>query len=152
MDGRIREFRLPTPGSRPNGVATAPDGVIWFTEFHAEKVGRLTTTGEVTDFALPAKGPPIGIVAGADSKIWVTVPAAHAICRVSPDGTEEALVMPGGIIPGLIAMGADGNLWFAEPNGMIGRFSPSGVVDQFSAVSHVRNPHAEAEQLLISGP
>jgi virginiamycin B lyase len=91
-------------------------------------------------------------VAGTDGNVWVTVPAAHAICRVSPDGTAHAFVMPASIMPGLIAAGADGNLWFAEPNGMLGRFSPSGIVDEFSAVPHGRNPNAEAEHVLTSGP
>jgi hypothetical protein len=40
--GTITEFPLPTPRSAPQGVTSGPDGAIWFTEFNAGKIGRLS--------------------------------------------------------------------------------------------------------------
>ena len=153
MDGRSQEFSLPERGAHPDGVVKAGDGNIWFTEFGAEKVGRLTMTGHITEYALAAQGPPVGIAAGPDGNIWVTVPAAHAICKLMPDGSQATYYLQGNIMPGMIAAGSDGNLWFTQPNGMLGRFTPSGIVHEFPAVPTARTAsRTEVEHLLISAP
>jgi virginiamycin B lyase len=153
MDGRIKEFRLPTTEARPDSVVRGANGDIWFTEFAGEKVGRLTMAGRLKEYALTAKGPPVGITAGSDGNVWVTIPAAHAICRLAPDGTQLAYYLPSNIMPAMIAAGSDGNLWFTQPNGMLGRFSPSGIVDEFPAVLTAKAAsRAEPARLLISAP
>ena len=48
----ITEFG-PT-GSAPSGIALGPDGALWFAETDANKIGRMTTTGRITEFALPS--------------------------------------------------------------------------------------------------
>jgi hypothetical protein len=35
------EFSVPTPNADLNGIVTGPDGALWFTEFWANKIGRL---------------------------------------------------------------------------------------------------------------
>ncbi|MBV8774169.1 MAG: Virginiamycin B lyase, partial [Deltaproteobacteria bacterium] len=40
--GWVEEFPLPSSGAHPDSVIRSADGNIWFTEFAAEKVGRLT--------------------------------------------------------------------------------------------------------------
>jgi virginiamycin B lyase len=153
MKGWVHEFPLPQPGSRPDGVVRAANGDIWFTEFGAEKVGHLTMTGHLMEYALAAHGPPVGIAAGADGNIWVTVPAAHAICKLALDGRQVAYYLQGDIMPGIIAVGNDGNLWFTQPNGMLGRFSPSGIVREFPAVPTAQTAsRVEGEHPLISAP
>ena len=152
-DGRVQEFRLPTLGGRPDGIVTSAYGDIWFTEFAAEKVGHLTTTSHIKEYALAVPGPPVGIAAGPDGNIWVTVPAAHAICRLAPDGSQETYYLQSHIMPGMVAAASDGNLWFTQPNGMLGRFSPSGMVREFPTVLTARTaPRGEAEHLLIGAP
>jgi virginiamycin B lyase len=49
---RFSEFTLPA-GSRPSAITTGPDGALWFT-YARGKVGRMTTTGAVTEFTIPA--------------------------------------------------------------------------------------------------
>src|SRR5512135_2025924 len=49
----VTEFSLPTPNSRPYGITTGPDGNLWFTEFGSDKIGRITPSGAVSEFALP---------------------------------------------------------------------------------------------------
>jgi virginiamycin B lyase len=41
----IRVFRLPTRGAEPFDVALSPDGSVWFTEFAADKIGRINGGG-----------------------------------------------------------------------------------------------------------
>ena len=45
---------LPTPFSGPRALAAGPDGNIWFSEFHASKIGRITMAGAITEFPLAA--------------------------------------------------------------------------------------------------
>jgi streptogramin lyase len=53
----------------------------------------------------------------------------------------------------MIAAGRDGNLWFTQPNGMLGRLSPSGIVYQLPAVLSARTASpTRPERLLISAP
>jgi streptogramin lyase len=37
----INEFAVPTPSAGPVGIATGPDGAIWFTEYNSNQIGRL---------------------------------------------------------------------------------------------------------------
>jgi streptogramin lyase len=41
----IREFSIPTAGSRPLTLTEGPDGAMWFTEFATNRIGRITTGG-----------------------------------------------------------------------------------------------------------
>jgi hypothetical protein len=38
----ITEFSVPTAASNPSGITAGPDGNLWFTEFNANKIGRIT--------------------------------------------------------------------------------------------------------------
>lgn len=83
-DGKISEFALPDPDAQPLGITTAPDGALWFTEASCvrkrpsrcvigNKIGRITTTGLVTEFAVPSDGSgPHSITAGPDGALWFT--------------------------------------------------------------------------------
>src|SRR4029077_3365753 len=59
-----------TPGSGPQGIAMGPDGNMWFTEFGADKIGRITPTGAVTEFPLTSGAMPFDIAAGHDGAMW----------------------------------------------------------------------------------
>ena len=62
------------------------DGSVWFTQPQADKVGRITPGGYITEVSLPAGGVPLGIAAGSDKNLWVTVVRAPVIYRVTPKG------------------------------------------------------------------
>ena len=47
---QITEFGVPDPDSRPTGITAGPDGALWFTEAGANQIGRITTSGAVTEF------------------------------------------------------------------------------------------------------
>ena len=51
----ITEFPIPTPDSGPRALAAGPDGNIWFSEFNASKIGRITPAGR--DHRVPAAAP-----------------------------------------------------------------------------------------------
>src|SRR5260370_21972743 len=61
----VREFPIPTPNSDPIGIAAGPDGALWFAEENtSNKIGRITTTGVITEFAAPTLNVSGGIPAG----------------------------------------------------------------------------------------
>lgn len=80
-DGNITEFALPNPDAQPWGITTGPDGALWFTEASCvrqqdsrcivgNKIGRITTTGSITEFTLPSDGGgPHSITTGSDGAL-----------------------------------------------------------------------------------
>lgn len=49
----ILEYTVPTAASTPARIVTGPDGNLWFTESDANKVARISTSGAITEFAIP---------------------------------------------------------------------------------------------------
>jgi len=135
----ITEFSLPA-GSSPSGIATGPDGNLWFTEFSVNpKIGRLTTTGEITEFPTPRPfATPAGIVVGPDGNLWFTQADFEMgfegyISRITPAGDITQFSIGG--FPYDIALGSDGALWFTDANiqaNSIGRITTAGAVTRYS--------------------
>ena len=46
----ITEYAVTTSSSGPFGVAAGPDGNLWFAEIFANKIGRITTAGIITEY------------------------------------------------------------------------------------------------------
>src|SRR5712692_3565672 len=54
VQGRFKEFIVPTANSGPGGIIKGPDGAFWFTEVNTNKIGRITTAGVFTEYTLLA--------------------------------------------------------------------------------------------------
>ena len=50
----MTEYSLPTSFSIPQGITAGPDGNIWFAETHNNKIGRITPSGRLTEYRVPA--------------------------------------------------------------------------------------------------
>ena len=144
----VTEFPLP---NYSGGIAAGPDGAIWFTEGNplgnpsgpnaVDRIGRITTGGVISEFALPAGSAPAGIVTGPDGNLWFTETSGNKIGRITPLGTVTEFPVPtAGSRPLYITSGPDGNLWFTEETGnrtvpehpnKIGRITTSGVITEF---------------------
>jgi len=56
-----------------NFITAGPDGAIWFTDTSNNAIGQITTTGTISEFALPTAGAtPNGITVGPDGNLWFT--------------------------------------------------------------------------------
>ena len=93
---RITEYPVPPSGQRLEGIAAGADGNLWFTERDAEpggpgfqrrldpganKIGRITTKGILTEYPIPTLySEPWGIAAG----LWM----ATGLARVFAGGRE----------------------------------------------------------------
>ena len=49
----IREYALPTAGSQPGGIVAGPDGALWFYETGSNRIGRITTGGQISEYPIP---------------------------------------------------------------------------------------------------
>ncbi|MEP7353762.1 MAG: putative Ig domain-containing protein [Acidobacteriota bacterium] len=119
-------------GGLPNGIVTGPDGALWFTESSGNKIGRLTTSGLLTEYPIPTSNSyPRGIASGPDGALWFVENSANKIGRISTAGTiTEFAVSRIGI--GDIAAGSDGALWFTSYYGnYLERITTAGVISEF---------------------
>ena len=75
----MRTFAV-AAGSKPFGIAPGPDGALWYTQLEAGRIGRITISGQVTDFPLPtARSMPSVITLGGDGALWFTLNQADAV-------------------------------------------------------------------------
>ncbi|MBI4518167.1 MAG: choice-of-anchor D domain-containing protein [Deltaproteobacteria bacterium] len=147
--GPVVEFPVPTSSAKPFGITSGPDGNLWFTEADANKIGRITPSGSVVEFATLADCPgrastgfPCSITTGPDGNLWFTDDNCAQIGRVTPFGAVTKLDLPtAGSGARFIVTGADGNLWFSEGFGnRVGRITTSGVITEFSIPTGGANP------------
>jgi streptogramin lyase len=135
--------------SEPTEITAGAEGNLWFTESggaceppggRCGAIGRMTTTGAVTEFTSGITGTYMsGIALGREGDLWFTEESettrSTKIGRITPAGavTEFSAGITLESFTGQITLGPDGNLWFTEPRGgRIGRITPSGVVTEFS--------------------
>ena len=124
----------------PHDIVAGPDHNLWFTESIANRIGRITVNGDVTEFPIPSAGSgPSGIVAGPDGNLWFTEAAAGKIARIDMGGAVTEFALPAASrnrAPSSIVVGPDGNLWFTEARGArIGRITTAGTITEFAAAS-----------------
>jgi streptogramin lyase len=141
---------LPDSNSFPRGIVVGPDGALWFAESGTNKIGRMTTSGAVTEFDLPTPGAtPYDIASGPDGNLWFTENSVGQVGRITPAGvvTEFGLSSAFSSPTGITA-GPDGNVWFTErSNGRIGRVTPTGTITEFVTPTQASGPTA-----IVAGP
>jgi streptogramin lyase len=120
----------------PRGITVGPDGNLWFTEHDLGKIAKITTSGTVTEYAIPtANSGPQDITLGANNELWFTESTANKIGEVTTGGSFTEFAVPtSNSNPYDITEGADGNIWFTENNGVgkIGRSTRTGTITEFS--------------------
>ncbi len=87
-------------------------------------IGRITTSGAVTNYTDPSISGPSGITAGPDGALWFTNYATSSIGRITTSGVVTNYTDPSIGSPQRITGGADGALWFTNyANNSIGRIT-----------------------------
>src|SRR5206468_1326510 len=88
---------------------------LWFTELRANKVGRITTSGELTEYPVPG---PVGITVGKDGQLYTVSFTTNAVYRLNVIGEVTGQwTLPGAGGPLQIAAGFGLDLWVAETVG-----------------------------------
>ena len=141
--GGPRSFAAPLPSTpstfgnlnpAPTRIVRGADGAMWFTEHAGNRIGRLTTAGVFSFYAVPSpRSGPFGIVTRGQL-VWFTEEYGAAIGRLDmltgkinefPTPTADSW-------PTDIAVAKDGTVWFTEMHGdRLGRLDPAtgGVVE-----------------------
>lgn len=132
--GTFTHYTTPSAGSVPGGITAGPDGNVWFTEEHANRVAKVTVTGTFTEYLVPTPNSiPIDIAAGRDGNLWVTEGNADKIARVTTRGVFTEYALPRGSSPEYIVSGPDGNLWFTEyGTNSVAKITTSGVQTHYT--------------------
>ncbi|HEY0670814.1 MAG TPA: hypothetical protein VGD27_01045, partial [Longimicrobiales bacterium] len=126
----IKEWLVPTLGSRPHDPAAAPDGSIWWTGQYANVLGRLDpATGAMREYALKTPGSgPHGLTPDRHGNIWYTGVSKHHVGKLDPvSGAVTEYAMPDSTArgPHTPIFDQKGHLWFTLQSGMVGRIIPA---------------------------
>ncbi|MBK5219410.1 MAG: hypothetical protein JJE35_06470 [Thermoleophilia bacterium] len=147
--GAVSEFEVSAQASPAAAeIAAGTDGSLWFTDPNSNAIGRVTTSGQITKFAVPTPGAAPTAIAAGPGGLWFTEEAADKIGRIAYNGTITEFSLPAGARPTGIAVGPENALWVtAKGSGKIARLTPSGTVTEFSLPDPDSLPHA-----IVAGP
>ena len=126
-------IHLSTSPESANAITAGPDGALWFTNPGNNTIGRITTYGQVTDYAGKGIGNTWVITAGPDGALWAGNWDTNSISRITTAG--KVTTFPGtAITPNGIASGL-GFVWYtnwAAPSS-IRRITTRGTSTSFTA-------------------
>jgi virginiamycin B lyase len=126
----IKEWLVPSLGSRPHDPLAASDGSIWWTGMFANVVGRLDPkTGQMKEYKLKTeRSGPHGLTEDKDGNIWYTGNQAGLIGKLNPktgEITEYKMPDPAARDPHTPLFDHNGQLWFTAQNSQfVGRLNP----------------------------
>jgi virginiamycin B lyase len=140
---------------KPGYIALGPDGNLWAVLSGSglnNDVARISPTGVVEEFDVPALAGAVGITAGPDGNLWVTRAAKVArFAPANPAGATEFAVADLAA-PRDIVAGPDGNLWAASGDKLV-RIPPGNPVGYTAftvAGLDARGLAADGERLWIA--
>jgi len=136
-EGEIIEYELAKwPSTSTVGIALGPDGNLWFSGIKpVNQVGKITTSGTVTEYGVPEGAYPYYFASGPDGNIWFTLPSVTGsrIGKVTTSGGFTEYSSAAGNDALAITKGPDGNLWFTNlSSGKIGKITTTGTRTEYS--------------------
>jgi virginiamycin B lyase len=126
----IKEWMVPTLGSRPHDPLAASDGSLWWTGQWSHVLGRLDPkTGAMKEFTLPKGAGPHGLIEDKEGNIWYTGNANGTMGKLNPktgEVREYKMPDPAARDPHTPLFDLKGNLWFSlQQANMVGRLNPA---------------------------
>lgn len=122
----LKEFTVPTSGSRPNDLSVDSRGFVWFSEADANKVARFDPwKAEFSEYPVESGSRPSGVTVDKYNLVWFTMSDSNKIARLDPrTATYDTYNVPTDHSrPTYIDADNNGSLWFTElDSGKIGRF------------------------------
>src|SRR2546429_324107 len=84
-----------TGPAEPSGITLGPDGALWFSEQTSNRIGRMTPSGILTEYAVPTDGAgPSSITVGTDGAMWFAEEYAGKIGRITATGAFTEYAVP----------------------------------------------------------
>jgi streptogramin lyase len=120
--GKLTQFKVPTAGSSPKHITQASDGTFWFTESflndqnaQGHNVGRISPTGQVTEFEVCDFCFPSDIVQGSDGFLYFS--SNDGLGQIGTDGVVEPFINTPGLSVGGNDLDAHGrHIWITDFN------------------------------------
>jgi len=88
-------YPVPTSAAALRRITTAPNGDMWFVEQDANKVGRITPAGAITEFTLPPTTTGGGWVYDLDvdaaGNVWVVWDQGRKVSRFHPNAPTQGV-------------------------------------------------------------
>jgi virginiamycin B lyase len=143
----IKEWNVPTLGSRPHDPEPGPDGTIWWTGMFANVLGRFDPrTGEFKEYPAKTAGSgPHGLAFDKDGKLWFTANSKGYIGRLDPKtGEIGEFAMPEGVRdPHTPLFAPNGMLFFtAQNSNTVGRINTkTGEIKVVRTPTERANPY-----------
>lgn len=158
----VQDFPVPTPDSGLTDLATGKDGSLWFSEQKGYKVGRITTSGQISEWTIPRDDPddtdfgPEELTVAQDGRVWVLSDAhasAFVIDPAAPGAPVGRFAVNGDELGGRrgndIAAAPDGTVWVTDSVGDgILRIAPDGR----SADTRGGPPDCDFDGVVAPGP
>lgn len=144
----VELFDVPTPSAGLSDIVAGPDGALWFNEQSNFAVGRITTTGVVTEYPIArepysALGDGPSAIVSSGGSLWTLANVGSTIDAVSTAGTATRLYANLNQSATNIVADGSGGVWAASLTGAGGGPVSGGLfrVDPPSGqVSNYRNP------------
>jgi virginiamycin B lyase len=143
----IKEWNVPSLGSRPHDPEPGPGGTIWWTGMFANVLGRFDPkTGEFKEYPvkMPGSGPH-GLAFDRDGKLWFTANSKGYIGRLDPKtGEIGEFAMPEGVRdPHTPLFAPNGMLFFtAQNSNTVGRINTkTGEIKVVRTPTERANPY-----------
>jgi virginiamycin B lyase len=130
VEVNIREWQVPTPGSRPHDPLAARDGSIWYTGQLANKLGRVDPkSGQIREYPVKPQTAPHGLVEDRAGNIWYTGNHTSVIGKLDPktgEVTEYKMPDPKARDPHSLHFDQSGILWFTlQQSNLMARLDPA---------------------------
>jgi len=137
-------------GNNPSSITNGPDNSLWFLAYASSKyIARITLTGKLKDYRLPAGSNPQSLTFGGDGNLWFTDAGTNKIGRMSARGVvkEFSVPTPNAGLSG-ICQGPDGKLWFLEEGAnKVGNMTAAGSFQEYDIPTSYSEPVA-----IVAGP
>src|SRR5437899_7389017 len=146
-DVSIKEWMVPTPGSRPHDPMFAPDGTVWYSGQMANVLGHFDPkTEQFKEYKLPPKSGPHGLTPDKEGNIWYTANFAAYVGKLDPktgEVTKYPMPDPNARDPHTPLFAPNGNLYFTlQGANMVGRVNPkTGEVKLNTSPTPKSNPY-----------
>ena len=135
----LGQYPIPS-GQFAQHLTLGPDGNVWFTMNGSYKIGKIDTSGTVTEYlGVAGINTLTSIVAGPDGNLWFTSGATgttigNSIGKITTSGTYTVYPLSTyNAYPIGITVGSDGNLWFTETGARkTGKITTSGTITEHS--------------------
>jgi streptogramin lyase len=108
--GVVTEYPIQLAGY-PEGIVAGTDGALWFTQSYPNRIGRITTSGVISEVTLSTSNAGGSYLAvGSDGKLWVAESFAGRVGRLSAiGGTADSInAVHGTRFSGAVASFVDG--------------------------------------------